>query len=161
MIFFAKSRRSVYFRSWNGCSTTPCIQWCFSRCFSSCSDENLFQMKSWCTQEGYKCITLAVGVQEGILFCRYFFRSRSQGVTAAVSLFVNSGTAMPSRLTPPPFVNFFHKIPLFFLVKASLRRTLRLFGQYMFDVNMLTFFASLTGQFYRKMKIVNWFHFTV
>ena len=85
MIFFAKSWRSVYFRSWNGCSTTPCIQWCFSRCFSSCSDENLSQMKSWCTQEGYKCITLAVGVQEGNLFGRYFFRSRSQGVATLVS----------------------------------------------------------------------------
>ena len=95
MIFFAKSQRSVYFRSWNGCSTTPCIQWCFSRCFSSCSDENLSQMKSWCTQEGYKCITLAVGVQEGILFCRYFFCSRSQLIRGghrrqlAVSLFGN------------------------------------------------------------------------
>ena len=40
---------------------------------------------SSCTQEGYKCITLAVAVQEGLLFGRYFFRSRSQGVATLVS----------------------------------------------------------------------------
>ena len=27
--FFSKSLGSVYFRCWNVCSTTPCIQWCF------------------------------------------------------------------------------------------------------------------------------------
>ena len=40
---------------------------------------------SSCTQEGYKCITLAVVVQEGVLFGHYFFRSRSQGVATLIS----------------------------------------------------------------------------
>ena len=40
---------------------------------------------SSCTQEGYKCITLAVAVQEGLLFGRYFSRSRSQGAATLVS----------------------------------------------------------------------------
>ena len=42
-MFIAKSWRSVYFRSWDGCSTTPCIQCCFSRCFSNCSKKTNFQ----------------------------------------------------------------------------------------------------------------------
>ena len=75
-------------------SPPHCFQCCFLRCFSIWSGKKLFPVKAWCTQEGYKCITLAVGVQEGILFCHYFFRSRSQGVTAAVSLFVLSTLAL-------------------------------------------------------------------
>ena len=73
-IILAKRWRSVYFRSLNGCSTNPCFQCSF-----------LYPVKSWYTQEGYKCITLAVCVQEGILFGHYFFRIRSQGVATLVS----------------------------------------------------------------------------
>ena len=57
----------------------------FWGCFSIRCHTNKFLVMSSCTQEGYKCITLAVAVQEGLLFGRYFFRSRSQGVATLVS----------------------------------------------------------------------------
>ena len=53
--------------------------------FSIWSHTNKILVKSSCTHEGYKCITLAFAVQEGLLFGLYFIRSRSQGVATPVS----------------------------------------------------------------------------
>ena len=52
------------------------------------------------------------------LYC--FYEILIQNFDRILSTYVVLNKRYEIRLTPPPFVKKFHKIPLFFLVKASL-----------------------------------------
>ena len=93
-------------------------------------------MTSSCTQEGYKSITFAFGVQEDILFCLYFLRSRSEGVATLVS---ESETSRLVYFSTP--LSIFHNLCAIFTILHIL--------------HLKAFLAALAA-LYPPLSLINW-----